>query len=536
MSIILLGFMGTGKSTVGRQLARREGRPFVDVDAYIEKTAGMRIREIFSREGEAGFRKRERTAVAKLSRLREVVLAVGGGAWLDPVNRKCLQDAGRCIALWARPEVLAERLEDHDDRPLLDGSDRLSSIKDLLAERRSAYEQAHAHIETSDRSPEEVVAMIPSFSQAAACRAERPKTQIIRTERPYPVVTGAVMDAELPVYLQQVGLMPGPVGLAADHLVDSLYGDKTKRVLQRAGYEVFRIRVRVGEGAKTLSQLQAVYDQVLGQYPDRQYPLLALGGGVTGDLIGFAAATLLRGVPYVQLPTTLLAQVDSSVGGKVAVNHSRGKNLIGAFYQPHLVFMDVDKLGTLGTEEFSNGMGEVLKHALLSNGDYRAFLRENERAIRERDPSVLGALVRASCRIKADHVAADEREAGRRMFLNLGHTTAHAVEAASDGQIAHGRAVGFGLAVAARLSEAMLGFSAKERGDVEALLNRWGFPLTLSALEVPLSPDAVWWAMRGDKKRRGAKLTWVLLQGLGQPVCRSDVPRAAVMAAMKGAV
>ncbi len=534
MKLVLVGFMGTGKTAVGAVLARRLGVPLVDTDRLIEVEARMTIPEIFAREGEEGFRRREREAVSRAASLEKVVLAVGGGAWIDARNRELLRREARVVCLWASPEEIVRRLRRKGDRPLLKVPDVRSAVEELLARREPFYRLADQHVNTSDRTPEEVADIILGKRPLARSSARGCDRLMVKASRPYPVIVGSGVWEALPSLLREAGLPEGRVCLAADHVVDLLYGDGVAGILVEAGYEVLRYRFPAGERSKGMAGLQEAYDHILAAEPERTLPILALGGGVTGDLMGFVAATLLRGVPYVQLPTTLLAQVDSSVGGKVAINHRRGKNLIGAFYQPRLVAAEVTSLLTLPEVEFQSGMGEVVKHALLAGGSYLEFLLASAERIAARDPEALREVVAGSCRIKASYVARDEREAGVRAFLNLGHTSAHAVEAASGGEVPHGIAVGYGLSVAARISLVGGYLSREEYRFIGDLLESWGFPTSLTELPRSLTPQEILRYMRSDKKRRQGKVRWVLLKGIGRPFLADDVDDDTVLRALGG--
>ena len=253
-----------------------------------------------------------------------------------------------------------------------------------------------------------------------------------------------------------------------------------------------------------------------------------------GDLFGFAGAITLRGLPLVAMPTTLLAQVDSSVGGKVGVNHARGKNLIGSFYQPRAVVADVKTLSTLPRSVFYDGMAEVIKHGFLSGGDYLAFLVDRGDLIRDEDPEALVDVVVGSCRIKASYVARDEREAGARVHLNLGHTAAHALETVTRGAVSHGFAVGYGLRVALRLSVAR-GYLDDEKGaEAEGILDEWGYARQPGDFRGSPSPRAILEHMASDKKRKGRSLRWVLLRDFGDPVIDGDVSEGEILCALEG--
>ncbi len=307
-------------------------------------------------------------------------------------------------------------------------------------------------------------------------------------------------------------LPPGPCALVTNPVVRPLHGDKALAALEEAGWEPQLFEVADGEAHKNLDTWRQLVMALLEAGVDRKTPLVALGGGVTGDEVGFAAATLLRGVPYVQVPTTLLAMVDASVGGKTGVNSPHGKNLVGAFHQPVLVHADVDTLSTLSDEEFRCGLGEVVKHAVLAEPAFFAWLEENTEAVLARERQVLVHCVRRCCAIKAEVVASDEREAGRRALLNLGHTIGHAIEKTLGfGVLRHGEAVGIGMVAEARLA-VQRGVAAPSLPlRIGALLQNLGLPTSWPGL----SPEALLEAATMDKKMTRGKLTLTIPREIG---------------------
>lgn len=296
-------------------------------------------------------------------------------------------------------------------------------------------------------------------------------------------------------------------------VVASLYGSKVKEGLEKAGFVPLFKEVPDGEEAKSLSVAAELYDLALSVGWERRCPILALGGGVVGDLAGFVAATLLRGVPFIQLPTTLLAQVDSSVGGKVAVNHPRGKNLIGAFYQPRLVIADLSTLKTLPDREWRSGLAEVIKYGVICDAGFFAYLEEHlERALSGEEP-VLERIVLHSCRLKAEVVAQDEEEKGLRAVLNFGHTVGHALEAVTDFAVyRHGEAVAMGMVVAARIAVNRGLFSPEGLARLEKLLRRASLPTEMPYVE----RTAFLSALVRDKKVRDGRLRMVLPVEMGR--------------------
>lgn len=346
------------------------------------------------------------------------------------------------------------------------------------------------------------------------------ETHVALGDRSYAVHYQSLKD--LPSLLQNEGLRVGRCLLVSDENVAAHYRSPLVHQLEDAGWTVHSIVLPPGEKTKSASALQSIYDEALTWGIDRQTPVLALGGGVIGDLAGFAAATLLRGLPLVQLPTSLLAQVDASVGGKTAINHDTGKNLIGAFYQPRLVCTDPSVLDTLPMEEYTSGMAEVVKHALIRDVELMGFLEENLVPIfSRRDRDAIAETIQRAVSVKAEVVSADEREAGERVILNFGHTFAHAIESvAGYGTFSHGEAVALGMRAALYLSHHRHPDTLPRDRAVELVR------------ALPVEPDpslldfeAIYSAMRSDKKNEGETIQFVLLNQLGSAYVTGDVSR-----------
>lgn len=340
-------------------------------------------------------------------------------------------------------------------------------------------------------------------------------------QRSYPIRIGAGLLADVGRYLLAINF-PHQIAVVSNPVVADLYAETVLEQLRQSGFDPCLILVPDGEDYKNLAVLQTIYDQLIAQKFDRGCGLLALGGGVVGDMAGFAAATFLRGIPYVQVPTTLLSQVDSSVGGKTAVNHPAGKNLIGAFYQPELVIIDIETLNSLGPREVSAGLAEVVKYGMIRDAEFFAWLENNVAALRCRDAEALVYAIKRSCQIKADIVEVDEREGSIRAYLNFGHTFGHAIEnLAGYGHWKHGEAVAVGMVVAAKMALQERLCRQEDVARLETLLK---------ALDLPVEPpdfslDQYVAAMQRDKKVNQGTLTLVLNKGIGDVVLKkiSDV-------------
>jgi len=340
------------------------------------------------------------------------------------------------------------------------------------------------------------------------------KINVSLADRSYPILIGSGLLKGFGRELSEINF-PQRIAIISNPTVVDLYGQIVNHSLISSGFSPLHLNVPDGEEYKSLTILESIYDFLLTNGFDRGCGLIALGGGVIGDMAGFAAATFLRGVPYIQVPTTLLSQVDSSVGGKTAVNHPLGKNLIGAFYQPEMVLIDIAVLNTLDPREVSAGLAEVVKYGVIRDAEFFCWLEDNVQQLREREPKALIHAIKRSCQIKADIVAVDEREGSIRAILNYGHTFGHAIENLSGyGQWKHGEAVSVGMIVASKIS-AQNGLCSQH--DVDRLTQ------LLKALDLPTEPpnfslDAYVVSMQRDKKVKQGHLTLVLNQGIGEAV------------------
>lgn len=333
-------------------------------------------------------------------------------------------------------------------------------------------------------------------------------------ERSYPILIGSALLDDFGQELAAIDF-PRRVAVVTNPTVAEQYADSLCATLEKQGFRPFLLTVPDGERYKNLEHLAVIFDGLIENEIDRGCGLIALGGGVIGDMAGFAAATFLRGIPYVQIPTTLLAQVDSSVGGKTAVNHPLGKNLIGAFYQPRLVLIDVDTLSTLDPREVAAGLAEVVKYGMIRDATFFDWLEAHSEPLRCGDAQSLVYAIKRSCQIKAEIVAADEREGSVRAYLNFGHTFGHAIENLSGyGRWKHGEAVAAGMVVAARIAQ-QRGYCREDHVDrLLALLQSLNLPVLPP--DYPLEDYVA--AMRRDKKVRQGALSLVLNQGIGQVI------------------
>jgi len=511
-NLILTGFMGTGKTTVGREVARRLGWPFLDMDAEIEVRAGKSIPRLFAEEGEAAFREMESALCRELSRRSGWVIATGGGALIDPDNREVMRASGTVVCLTCDVEGILERLRRKPQgRPLLAVDDPRAEIERLLAARQEAYAAIPWQIDTTGLSVAQIAERVLALAQMMTLPVRHPSGQ-------YAIHIGEGLLDQVGGALRMAGLAPGSrAALVVPAPLAPLYGERVRASLERAGYEPFLCPIPDGEEHKTLDTVAALYDRFLDGRLDRSGLMVSVGGGVSGDIAGFAAASFMRGLPFVQVPTTLLAMTDASVGGKTGVDLPQGKNLVGAFKQPEVVVIDPEVLATLPQAEIRAGMAEVLKHGLLA--DPQLFAELETPPQEGRLPLSVAQLAR-SLRVKIEIVESDPYERGRRAVLNLGHTVGHGLERLSGFSLRHGEAVAIGLVAAARIA-VRLGLAAPVLvSRIEAALTAWGLPVRCPPYDVA----AIWEAMGHDKKRRGRSLRWVLPYDVGQVEIVPDVP------------
>jgi shikimate kinase/3-dehydroquinate synthase len=522
-NVILTGFMGTGKTTVGQVVARRLGRSFVDMDVEIEARAGKSIPAIFAEDGQSAFRRLEAAYNKELSGEENLVIATGGGALVDPVNRALMEASGVVICLTCDACEILERVKAAGDcdRPLLDVPDPCAEIEALLGARREAYQAIPWHIDTTGLSVEQVTARVIEIAETVTLPVQHPGGE-------YPIHVGNGLLEHAGGALLAAGVPEGSaIALVSNPVVAPLYGARVERALRTAGFRPFVCTVLDGEQHKTLATVAALYDQFLSGGLDRSGTVLSLGGGVTGDEAGFAAATFMRGVSFVQMPTTLLAMVDASVGSKTGVDLGQGKNLVGAFKQPEVVIVDPTVLTTLPGEEIRSGMAEVIKHGIIGAPDLFARLESGEPGS---EFVVSGSDIALALRVKIEIVAQDPFEQGRRAVLNLGHTVGHALERLSGFERRHGEAVSVGMVAAARIA-ADMGRAAPSLADrIEAALLAWGLPIQCP----PFDAEVIQEAMAHDKKRRGGVLRWVLPREIGVVEIVEDVPAETVLSVLRG--
>jgi shikimate kinase/3-dehydroquinate synthase len=511
-SIFLYGPSGSGKSTVGKILAESLNFNFIDLDLEIETLSGMSIPEIFSSEGESGFRQWEYQALEKMLTSQEKVISLGGGALTIPRNRELVEANGRVVLLIAPPETLLSRLQDDSiERPLLtsspftgsqqgEGKTAEGKLQALLERRAAHYASFPVQIQTNAKSPTQISwdikVLLGRFHLQGMASTKHPAYDVI-------VQSGGIND--LDKMLMARGLR-GPLVVVTDENVGISYLSGLIATLANTGFEISQIQIPAGEKHKTLETISKLWEAFAAAKIERGSTIIALGGGVIGDLAGFAAASWLRGAPWVVVPTSLLAMVDASMGGKTGFDLPQGKNLVGAFHPPRLVLADPNVLGTLPKAELINGMAEVIKHGIIADPGLFEICR-NMANLED-----ISALVSRAMAVKVKFIEEDPYEQGLRAALNLGHTVGHGVELASGFKLRHGEAVAIGMVTEARMAERIGLAKAGLADEIVAVLQIVGLPT-----EIPpdLDREKITVAMTRDKKKAGGVVKFALPVAIG---------------------
>jgi shikimate kinase/3-dehydroquinate synthase len=508
--LFLYGMPGSGKSTVGKALADNLDLPFHDLDREIELSSGKPVWQIFADEGEDGFRRHETEALKRLIGQKPGVIALGGGSLLAAGNRAVAEGAGRVVVLDAPLPVMRARLQtDPQQRPLLAG-ELDTKLQTLLKDRSEHYRSFENHVDTgaleTGRAAWQVQVLTGLFrvggmekSGGQACAYD------VRTS------TGGLLEIGRELSEREIS---GPFALVTDENIGPLYAGRVLDSIRQSGNAIQSIHIPAGEDHKTIQTVNRLWDFFLTNQLDRRSTVIALGGGVVSDLAGFAAATYLRGIRWVSLPTTLLAMADASVGGKTGADLPQGKNLIGAFHAPAFVLADPDVLATLPEREFRGGLAEIIKHGLIADPLLFDACRElaglSMEDIRKKP---LTDIIRRAMAVKIRIIEQDPFEQDRRAVLNAGHTIGHAVELESGYALSHGEAVSIGLAVEAEMAEELGIARAGLAGELRTVLEGVGLPVHIPA---GMDKEAVLAAVFRDKKRAGGGVRFALPVDIGQ--------------------
>lgn len=512
--LILTGMMGSGKSTLGKALAQKHALPFVDTDERIEARAGRTIEEIFREEpgGPGVFRALEAEIVREVltTSAGRSVIALGGGALLDDGIRRMVLERGMLVWLKARPEGLAQRLAGQVfHRPLLKGAasehELLKLLSEIEAARHQVYSQAHLAICTDDRTPDELCDTLSALyfhSNVRRIDLGPHSHSLWITHEP-----ASVLSEQLRL------LSPSSVYMLSDTQVHSLWGQSLQQELERRGHRIQTLRMAQGEAAKTWEQAGHLLSSLIEAGADRGSLLLALGGGAVNDVTGFVASVLFRGIAWISIPSTLLAMIDASVGGKTGVDLGSAKNSVGRIHQPKAVIIDPRMLRTEGERSFRSGLAEMVKAGLMLDAELFCTLEMESAHLLARREDVLQTVITRAIHAKAGVVERDEQEQGERVVLNFGHTVGHALEALGRFErFTHGEAVALGMVVEARIGET-LGFTpAPVVSRLIDVLESLGLEPTIERTDMEQGLSFIQY----DKKRRGPRLRTAFPSELGR--------------------
>ena len=507
MNILLYGPPAVGKSAVARELGGRLGWPVVDTDEVVEAMSGRSVADLIHRLGEPAFRRVEADVCRAVAAGDQQVVALGGGALLDPANRAEVERNGVVVCLGAPADTLCARIDQAPGRrPLVAGTDRPAKLGALLAARASHYLSFPARVDAGSASPRQLAEEVAGLVEPRQLSIRSPLLS-------HDILIGYGLLGRIEAIRAERG-MDGPAVVVTDARV--------ARCLGRAfPVDIPQVVLPGGEQSKSLETIASLAERLVRLGLDKSGTLIAIGGGVVGDITGFAAATYMRGIKWIAMPTSLVAMVDASIGGKTGVNLTSGKNLVGAFHPPSVVVADPLALATLPTEERVSGMAEVVKHAVIADAGLFAEL--------EAAPAFgCVAGIERAVKVKADVVESDPHERGRRAVLNLGHTVGHAIETASHYTMRHGDAVAIGMVaeadIAERIGLATPGLAAR----LAALLTRIGLPTSWSGADAA----TLRLAMNTDKKKSGKTLRLALPVRVGQVDHGIEVPEAVLEEAL----
>ncbi len=537
--IFLTGLPGSGKSSVGHSMAALLGWNFIDTDDLLAGQSGMAVGQALTELGEERFRQLESELLRAAAVAEKVVIATGGGVVISAANREFMRERGLTIYLQVSVETAWQRIQQHLRhsgasvvRPLVVGDDGPQRLLRLYETRKDWYEEAAAHIDTEQHTPELLAQKLVAYVLTSGLLASADLPREVITQQLLTSTSQGVVEwgglRHLPATLRSYEL-PKRLFIVTDSAVGALYARPLSDVLEEDGFQPRIFTVPAGEASKSFACFQQILDWLVQQKAEQKEAIIALGGGVVGDLAGFVASCYQRGVPLIQVPTTLLAQVDSAIGGKTGINHALGKNLIGAFYQARLIYADPAFLLTLPERVYREGWAEIIKYAMILDAELFTILEAQVSALLARDAGLLSAIIARCMRMKMDIVQRDERDGGLRTILNYGHTFGHALEAITEyGTWLHGEAVAIGMEVAARIAVASGLLSPEGAKRQRDLLQAFGLPVQCAGVDI----DGVMQAMQRDKKVRAGHTRWVLVTGIGHADVFSNIDASMVREAI----
>lgn len=538
MNILLIGFSGTGKTVVGQGLAKVLGWDFYDTDDLISEKAGKSVQDIFEQDGEKKFRQIESRILEEICPKAKVVIATGGGVIADNANREIVFKNSFVICLEARADSINRRLfqtaspDSNSVRPLIRSDHSLEDIIALKSKRQDLYSLAHWTIHTDDLPVEGVVSEavhgweILGESSIDKRAVSKSSDITVRTAQgSYPVFVQAGLMDEIGTLAKSVGL-DSTAYVIADETPFYKHGRRVHQSLESAGIPAHIFTLPSGEISKSIDIVSRAYQWLADLKAERGHVIVGFGGGLAGDVAGFIASTYGRGMPFIQIPTTLLSMVDASIGGKTAINLEEGKNLVGTFYQPMAVISDIDSLMTLPARELNSGWAEAIKHSLILDDNLFRIFENKFDSLSKLETEISLDVIKRSISIKADVVSQDVRETkGIRSILNYGHTVGHAIESVTGyDSFLHGEAVSIGMMAAAHLSNKMGLLDDDSLLRHESVLKSFGLPVACHGLSV----DKIMSRIQVDKKTSGGDVKWVLLESIGKAVTNVNIPNQLV--------
>ena len=538
-NIFLVGFSGTGKSEIGPIIANILSYDFIDLDTEIVKHFKKSIDKVFSEDSEEIFRKKESELLLYYGSSSKCVIATGGGVMIDDNNYALMKSKGFIVCLESTPQTIYTRLTNEEAkeeiRPVLMGNVSVGSITDLKNKRQQYYAKSDWTIHTDNlttyQSAEEVARIYKTFVNLDNSRFLQADMKselagiVTYTNGVCPLYSGWDIFEDIPKIFSNLDI-PGNLFLISDKNVYSLYGPEVEKYIASTGKQVTSYQIEPGEHNKTFNTISNVYRWLAESKAQRQDTVVALGGGVVGDMAGFVAATYNRGLGFIQIPTSLAAMVDASVGGKTAVDLPEGKNLVGAFYQPKVVIADVSTLRSLPYRETMEGWAEAIKHGLILDEQLFEVFENKYEQLLNLEPSLTSEVVKRSIQIKAEIVSQDEKETrGIRTLLNYGHTIGHGLEAATGyHKLLHGEAVSIGMMGAAMIGNRMGITNGSILERQLSILKRFDLPVSFKNISI----DSIKSAMSLDKKAVGSSINWVLLPEIGHAVVNSSVDNTVI--------
>ena len=537
--IFLMGLSGSGKSTVGSRVAELLRWDFIDTDTLLAERCGMPVGQVLVEYGEERFRQMESEALILATDYERVVIATGGGVVISEANRTFMLDQGLTVYLETSVETALQRVQEQIQqsgktalRPLVGGTDGQQRLENLFSVRKQWYEQATVFINTDEDSTDIVAGRVVAFALANGYLSSTSLSQETVTLQLGKVTSQAVIEwgglCHFPQLLQSLTFSER-VFIVTDTDVSRFYIEPLQHVLTKAGFIPQIFTIPAGEASKSILYWQRILDWLVEQKAEQREPIIALGGGVVGDLAGFVAATYHRGVPLVQVPTSLLAQVDSAIGGKTGINHLLGKNLIGAFYQPELIIVDPAFLLTLPERVYCEGWAEIVKYGMILDADLFEMLEEYTSLLHARDATLLTKIITRCIQLKMDVVQHDERDDGLRNILNYGHTFGHALETLTEyGTLLHGEAVAIGMEVAGQIAAARGLLTNEHALRQHVLLQALNLPVRCPGIDT----ESVLEKMQRDKKVRAGRTRWVLPTRIGHAEVYDDIPLALIREAV----